>query len=268
MRYLVLLGITLLLCSCSTYYGAIMNTKDTYTIKNENGEFVVEGDSLDVIYNFFGQNAPILIEVINKMSKPLYVDWTKSGLMIDDVPTTYIESGKPSNENDLKLIDFAYFLDNSDDLSYVKPYSRLSKQILELTNFNFQKINDSLYQNWNTEADSWGENKRYSTIRYIEDNSPIYLRTFLTIYEDSLKGQDAFYYENDFYLSELVKMKAESLKGVAAFKLRRGDFFYVKEQKEKKPPKEKKNKSTIFKKVAAVTEQITQWAVEGSKVEK
>lgn len=266
MKYLFLLWVIFLFSSCSTYYGAIMNTKDTYTLKNENGEFVVEGDSLDVIYNFYGQNAPIAIEVINKMSKPLYIDWSNSGIMIDNVAITYIESSGNSSENNSRIIDFSYFLDNSDDLSYVKPYSRLGKQILELTNFNFRKIDDSHYQNWHTEADSWGENKKYKTIRYVETNSPIYLRTFLTIYEDSQKKEDAYYYENDFYMSELIKLKGSSLESVAAFQQERGDFFFVKERKEKKPSKEKKNKGTIFQKVGNVTGQIMLWAVEGSSV--
>lgn len=268
MKNLFLLVVTLMFASCSTYYGSTMNTKDSFTIKNDNGEFVVEGDSLDVIYNFFGENAPVSIGVVNKMSKPLYIDWSKSGIMIDGMPVMYVQSAKTSNENNSQLINFTYFLDNSDDLSYIKPYSRLNKQILELTNFNFQEIDDSLYQNWNTEADSWGENKRYSTIRYIENNSPIYFRAFLTIYEDSQSVEDAFYYENYFYMSELIKLKGSSPKNIAAFRQGRGDFFFVKEKRESKPPKKNKNKPTIFNKVTTVTEQLKHWAVEGSKVEK
>ncbi len=268
MKYLFLLLGFLLLNSCSTYYCSTMNTRDPYTIKNDYGEFVVEGDSLDVIYNFYGHNAPITVGVVNKMSKPLYVDWTKSGIMIDDASTSYIELPRVSKGDDSQLTDFTYFLNNSDNLSYVKPYSRLNKQILELTNFNFHKINDSLYNNWNTEADSWGENKKYKTIRYAEADSPIYLRTFLTVYEDSRRIEDAFYYENAFYMSELIKIKGSSPESLAAFRYGRGDFFYVKNEKEKKPLKETKKSSNLLQKVTSVTGQITSWAVEGSKVSK
>lgn len=265
MKYLFLLSGLLLFSSCSTYYGSTINTKDPYVVKNEYGEFVIEGDSLDVVYNFYGQNAPIVIGVYNKTSKPFYVDWCKSGIMIDDIPTTYIEASQLENSINSQLVNFKYFLKNSDCLTFVKPYTRLNKQILELTNFNFQNINDSLYHKWNTEADSWGENKKYNTIRYLDTDSPIYLRTFLTVYEDSTNIEDAYYYEIDFYMSELIKMTGTSPTSIAAYRLGRGDFFYVKEQKEKKPSEEKTNNPGFLQKVAYVTGQIKLWAIEGSK---
>lgn len=255
--------ILILSSSCSTYYGSTMSTKDPYTIKNEYGEFMVEGDSLDVIYNFYGQNAPITVSIVNKMSKPLYVDWRKSGIMIEDVPSAYKEPDEQHTYNDESIINFGSFLDNPDGLGYIKPYSRFNKQILELTNFNFDKIDDTFFQKWHTEADSRGENKKYKAIRYTESNSPIYLRTFLTIYEDSRKAEEAFYYENDFYMSELIKIESASSPNVEAFKNWRGDFFYVKHEKEKKPKREKKSPSVISK-VLNVTGEILLWAVEGS----
>lgn len=247
--------------SCSTYYGSTMNTKDPYTIKNEYGEFLVEGDSLDVIYNFYGENAPIAVSVVNKMSKPLYINWRKSGIMIDDIPSPY-QDPNVHEIDDEAIVNFSSFLDDPDGLGYVKPYSRLNKQILELTNFNFDKIPDTLFLKWNTEADSRGDNKKYNAIRYIASNSPIYLRTFLTIYEDSMEAGEAFFYENDFYMSELIKGSG-SLNKLEAYRNWRGDFFYVKPQKEKKPKTEKKAPS-ILEKVAHVTGQILLWAVEGS----
>ena len=89
-----------------------MSTRDSYTVKNDYGEFVVEDDSIDVVYNFYGHNAPITVGVVNKMSKPLYVDWTKSGIMIDDTPTSYIEPSRVSKGDDSQLVDFTYFLSN------------------------------------------------------------------------------------------------------------------------------------------------------------
>lgn len=263
MRYIFLLLGIVLLSSCSTYYCSTINSKDSHIDKNEYGEFIVRGDSLDVIYNFFGQNAPITVAVVNKMSRPFYIDWSRSGLIIDDVPTTYIEHQETTQSDSSQLVDFGYFLDNSETLSYVKPYSQLNKQILELANFNFQRIDDSCYENWYTEADSWGGNKKYPTIRYLEDDSPIYLVTFLTIYEDSRSIDNALYYENTFYMSELIKVS--SLKSIAAFRDRRGDFFYVKHEKEKKPKKPQKNSPNILKKVVGVGQRIENWVINGSK---
>lgn len=258
--------ISLAFSSCATtYYCATMNTNDAETVKNEYGEFLIESDSLDVAYSFYGENAPITVAVINKSSRPIYVDWSQSGLIIENVSSVYLEPQQKDQTKHSNLVDFNYFLNHSDVMSYLKPHSSHSQQILELSGFNFQNIEDNLYENWYTEADSRGQNKIHNTIRYTEEDSPIYLRTFLTIYEDSMHVDDGYYYEIDFYVSELVKIKDSSPNSIAAIKLQRGDSFYVKEQKQKTESKENKKSGNILQKIESVTGKIEQWAVEGSR---
>ena len=57
--------------------------------KNERGDFVQENDTVRISYRFWGENAPVTITIYNKLDEPLYVDWGRSALIIDDVATTY-----------------------------------------------------------------------------------------------------------------------------------------------------------------------------------
>ena len=51
--------------------------------QNEKSEFVVENDSVSLIYSFHGHSGPITMDIANKLNKPLYVDWRKSALIIN-----------------------------------------------------------------------------------------------------------------------------------------------------------------------------------------
>ncbi len=53
------------------------------------GDFVQENDTVRISYRFWGENAPVTITIYNKLDEPLYVDWGRSALIIDDVATTY-----------------------------------------------------------------------------------------------------------------------------------------------------------------------------------
>ena len=83
MRQLTILLVAVIgFVSCqSTYFFSSLKTTDRYMEKVENGDFLLENDSLWIAYCFKGENAPIRITVFNKMTKPLYVDWAQSALV-------------------------------------------------------------------------------------------------------------------------------------------------------------------------------------------
>ena len=62
---------------------------------NERREFVMENDSVRVKYKFNCQDAPINVEVLNKMDKPIYVDWSRSALIINDKAISYVPTSVP-----------------------------------------------------------------------------------------------------------------------------------------------------------------------------
>lgn len=47
----------------------------------DNSEFLLENDSLRIVYSFHGEGGPIHLEIFNKLNMPLSVDWSKSALI-------------------------------------------------------------------------------------------------------------------------------------------------------------------------------------------
>ncbi|MDU1889887.1 MAG: hypothetical protein E6767_04290 [Dysgonomonas sp.] len=65
----------LFLSSCgSTYFYSTLNTSNEYVEKVDNGDFLLETDSLWIAYCYNGESAPVRITVFNKLDRPLYVD--------------------------------------------------------------------------------------------------------------------------------------------------------------------------------------------------
>ena len=96
-RMLFVLSVVALLCmsSCSSYYYSVLESNDAVGEKNDDKDFVIENDSVCISYCFYGEDAPISITVYNKMDEPLFVDWQRSALIIDDVATSYYQENAP-----------------------------------------------------------------------------------------------------------------------------------------------------------------------------
>ena len=92
-RMLFVLSVVALFCmsSCSSYYYSVLESNDAVGEKNDDKDFVIENDSVCISYCFYGEDAPISITVYNKMDEPLFVDWQRSALIIDDVATSYYQ---------------------------------------------------------------------------------------------------------------------------------------------------------------------------------
>lgn len=254
----------LLLASCSSkrFYSTI-NTTNPYTFKDDNGFFLQDGDSISIAYSFYGENAPITITVTNRMSTPMYIDWRKSGIIIDNTEIPFAQNEVVYNDNE--QINFDIYLDNPRGISYVRPYSKLERQTMELTNLNFEKINDSLFEKQYTEADQNGANRILDCIKYTEADSPLYLQTFLEIYcEDDT---EPFVFESDFYMSELIKGTKKL--NPEAFVHKNGNLFYVDNEKERKQKNNKQGSSFNLGKITGtILTNITSWALEGTNSNK
>ncbi len=81
-QFIPLTSIVFLFTGCTTYQYMTVSGKNIR--QNERQEFVVENDSIRVKYNFSGEDAPVNVEVTNKLDRPVYVDWSRSALIIND----------------------------------------------------------------------------------------------------------------------------------------------------------------------------------------
>lgn len=57
--------------------------------KDKNHQLVFENDTLKIMYSFIGKDCSIQINVLNKINAPIYVDWRKSALIIDERRFSY-----------------------------------------------------------------------------------------------------------------------------------------------------------------------------------
>ena len=77
------------LVSCSTYQVNVLSSTNT-TKDDKTGVFNFENDSVKITYSFYGNNAPVSIQVFNKLDKPLYIDWQRSAAIIGDNAVSYM----------------------------------------------------------------------------------------------------------------------------------------------------------------------------------
>lgn len=226
MKKLILISLILLsLYSCrSTYYYSTLSSDNGYVENVENGDFLLDTDSLWIAYCFKGLGAPVQVTVFNKSNKALYVDWSRSALIIDGMAMTY--AGKQLNYDD--FMDMATKSDIynvtrlSENASYIAPQSMVSEIPLSLYP-NFEKINKKLYKKAYM-GDKANNKTQISRIDYNINNSPLMFKSYLTLYRVPHRP---IVFQQDFYMSNLIKTHSISPDKLPMGMIDKGDFFYV-----------------------------------------
>ncbi len=196
------------LSACSSYYYSMLNSNDPVGEKNERGDFVQENDTVRISYRFWGENAPVTITIYNKLDEPLYVDWGRSALIIDDVATTYdpkvasvrgesssVASGSSFHWSDRSSSGWSYSEGSfSGDVSlpkgveFIPPHSKLVNTPLQLANFPFNEIPKEEYvkEQMTTKANTT-VNIRVKD--FTEEDSPLRFRSYLTLFAGGTNGK-------------------------------------------------------------------------------
>ncbi|MFV0536117.1 MAG: hypothetical protein ACK5M3_01950 [Dysgonomonas sp.] len=226
MKYLALLVTLLILTSCSsTYFYATLDTTNDYVEKVENGDFLLETDSLWIAYCFKGENAPVQITAFNKTNEPLYIDWSRSALIVDNMAITY--SGEKMNYSEEWFDSESVARRNvsvavSDNITFIPPQSMISEVPLYLSS-NFEQINKKDYKNGYI-GNRLNQSVSIKRIDFEEDITPLKFRSCLTIYAQPEKPM---VFTQDFYLKNLIKASGLSPNDLANNMADRGDFFYT-----------------------------------------
>ena len=227
--------ILILLTSCgSTYFYSTLNTYSDKTWKDDDGYFITELDSIDIIHSFKGENAPIMITILNRSKQPLYVDWAKSAVIIDGIASSY--SGSISTitvsaagntdfllSNNYSNSTFDPTLSLPENITFIPPFSRINYQTLSLTNFGFEDINNKEYQNKKM-GDKDGYPSNVKVLNFTLSDSPLKFRSYLTLYGVSTPP---IIVDEEFYLCNLIKTKGISPSSMHSSLFDRGDMFYV-----------------------------------------
>lgn len=250
--FVLSLGVLLCMSSCSSYYYSVLESNDEIGGKNEDKDFVIENDSVCISYCFYGEGAPVTITVYNKMDEPLFIDWQRSALILDDVATSYYQEKAPiQGETESTYSGGTYKWDRSYNIthrysdgsfageialpkgiSFIPPRSKVESTPLRLTNFPFDRIPKEAYTKHKlAKLNSNVVNVRIK--RFTEENSPLAFRSYLSLYTSNSENGRKNYssYESHFYVAQLIKTGNVSPASFAAGKEQAGDFFYVHKSK-------------------------------------
>lgn len=238
-KILMILCILLLFTSCGTtyFYSTIYNKNDD-VLQNNDGDFIYETDSLLVAYWFNGENAPVYINVFNKSNTPLYIDWSRSALIIQDetvslnnsrlVRTEGYSRGITYNVNRVSVNEGSYksYTEVPESVTFIPPNSRRTFNPIYLADFDFSAINKNRYAKAKM-ATKNGELFSVQTLQFSEENTPLDFRCYLTMYRDDNKQ---FNVEKDFYVSSVIKSRNLSPSKMNDHMFNRGDLFYAKKE--------------------------------------
>ena len=230
------------LSACSSYYYSMLNSNDPVGEKNERGDFVQENDTVRISYRFWGENAPVTITIYNKLDEPLYVDWGRSALIIDDVAPTYDpkvasvrgESSSVASGRGITNVRTVYSTEPPVSLpkgvEFIPPHSKLVNTPLQLANFPFNEIPKEEYvkEQMTTKANTT-VNIRVKD--FTEEDSPLRFRSYLTLFAGGTNGKPLKHssFERNFYLAKLIKVGDVAPQYFDEGQQQSGDFFYVKE---------------------------------------
>ena len=237
---LLSLGFILSFTSCTTYYYSQLHSNNIEVEKANDGQLVIETDTLSIAYCFYGENAPITISIFNKISRPLFIDWSKSAIVINNIATPYKDPDIPGFYFDEfrqggSFYDWKIKNDSTDsdviadNAQFIAPKAKISYTPLELADFSFEKYFKKEYSK--KKISSKDGEKEIKTINYTEENSPLIFSSYLTIY-DPTNPSEPMFFEQEFYISELIK--AGNIAPEQFSKRLENNTFYVKKEKGKK----------------------------------
>jgi len=191
--FLLVVGCLIMFTGCTSYQYVYV---DSHLKKNELKEFVQETDSFKIKYNFSGQDFGFKITIENKLDKPVYIDWRKTSVIVNDIQ----EDGSFYNDNQVGV---------------VAPNSSVT---VTSNTFVNQFIDPTPY-------DSTGLVKRVkdkSKIHfYDENNTPIYFRNILALTTQEDLSSPVFF-DNDFWITEIFQTSNNLIS-----KNSRPDLFYI-----------------------------------------
>jgi hypothetical protein len=87
MKTILFLISIILLTSCTVYHYTTVESKSIQ--KNDQAVFTQENDTMRIDYNFSGSGGPVAIKIFNKSNQPLYVDWKRSSIIVNDKAISY-----------------------------------------------------------------------------------------------------------------------------------------------------------------------------------
>jgi hypothetical protein len=236
-QFLPLASIVFLFSSCTTYQYMTVSSK--MAKQNDRQEFVVENDSVLVKYNFSGQDAPINVEITNKLDKPLYVDWKRSALIVGDKAISYVPTSVPisgsvvtSSSSFLSAGNFVSTTSQGSfsgkmgvptEMDFIPPGTSKSKTPMGVTNHAYpvpkekqERVQLQLESSYTGAA---------LVSRFADSTSPLHFSSYLTLYAEG-SFEEPLVLKHNFYISEIYTTSLAP-RNFSFVKDKKGNRFYV-----------------------------------------
>lgn len=199
----------LLLISCQTYQYA---TVDSTLQKNDEGEIVLENDSVLIKYRFNGYYCPAVVRVYNKLPVPIYIDWKRSAFILSDgrtltqAPETASINGvatgyemKFSDLTSISQTELSGTISRASDLAFLPPTSFIESAPVTLRD-TFFTLPTGRLTTFRVPGNTYALKGRV----FGQSDSPMKFRSYLTVstHEDL---SDPFVFDTGFWVSEVGK---------------------------------------------------------------
>ncbi len=178
----ILLSIVLL-SGCSKYQYLNISS---HLYQNQNKEFIDENDTVMIKYSFAGKNFPLTISIYNKLQQPIFIDWEKTTVIVNN-----LQLNEPFN-NDQQVTNFIA------PLSYVTIVSKLSH------NFILLNSRDSVS---NVILGTSNGSNPLKMHFFNEETTPFNFRSILTISTKEFYTS-AMYFDDSFWVSNIFQTRA------------------------------------------------------------
>lgn len=212
MRFTILLLLTLIsMASCVKYQFATVSSNMKTSEMNEH---IIENDTVLIKYTFPGENCPVRITIHNKLNIPLFIDWKRSAVVVDNESFSYW-SDKADLQGTAQGLEvswtptgstatttFSGQITRSESVSFLPPAS--FKQIQPVT------IRKAFFELAGSKSDH-AENFNIGALPvygfyydFQPEESPMKYRSFLTLSTDPSFNQ-VITIENEFWVSEVFE---------------------------------------------------------------
>ena len=234
---ILIAAISVSLASCSAYHMSVVNSVDM-TKDKSTGKFVQENDSVKITYSFYGDHAPVNIQIFNKLDKPLYVDWERSAIIVNDQAESY--AGKQITiQGNINAESYRIGRLNSSsgniaaaatlpkEVTFVPPHSEISNTPIEMPGFAFDYVQhiDANKQQTSELQTVDGSIIRVKTANFTAQDTPLKFRSYLTLYtaDDTAKSITLV---DEFYISKYTKSLVSPAR-LEVTQSKPGDLFYI-----------------------------------------
>lgn len=217
---LILLVPALLTVSCTRYQYLTISSNSAAVQKNARNQFILENDSLLIMYDFKGAELPLGIRVTNKLNEPVMIDWKRSSIIINDEAVSLMpqeamtlgvarsESASLNRSNSIAYTDMSAVTSLPADQQQVPPRSFITREPLKVHTRYFE-IPKGAYVKKRVKLEN-GSKLRVREISYTKEQSPLQFRTFLTLVKQG-EGRELTF-DHELYVSGILS-SGQSLTG-------------------------------------------------------